>query len=139
MEICNFTEEHYSSLKEYWEQYGWVAPSLEVLPRKGFVAMKDNKVVAAAFVYMSCSGMAYMDWVIGDKNAEPLTRGKAVYKLVNECKEYAKLQGKAVVFTVTANQPLIETYKKIGFQVMESNATTLAIATDGTKLDFLKE
>lgn len=139
MEITTFTEAHYSELKEFWGQYGWVAPSIDVLPRKGYVAISDGKVIAGAFVYLSESGMALLDWVIGDKNASPLSRGKAVYMLVASCKQYAKEQGKKVLYTVTANQQLIATYEKNGFQPMETGATTMALSLDGSKLDFLKE
>lgn len=139
MEISEFKDKHYPELSSFWSQYDWIAPSIDLLPRKGFVALNEGKIVAAAFVYMSCSGMAYMDWVIGDKNAEPLTRGKAVYKVVGACQDYAKEQGKQVLFTVTANQPLLKTYEKMGFQTMESGATTMAMSLDGSKLDFLQE
>lgn len=139
MEITTFTEKHYPELVEFWSQYGWTAPSVDVLPRKGFVALDNGKVVAAAFCYMSCSGMALLDWVIGDKNAQPLTRGKAVYKVIGACKDYAKEQGKSVLYTVTANTALQETYRKIGFQDMESKATSMAMSLDGTNLSFIKE
>lgn len=139
MELSTFTEAHYPELSKFWGQYGWVAPSIDVLPRKGFVALHEGKIVAAAFCYLSCSGMALLDWVIGDKNAQPLTRGKAVYKVIGACQEYAKEQGKSVLYTVTANQALQETYRKIGFQDMEKGATSMAMSLDGTKLDFIKE
>lgn len=139
MELTNFNDKHYIELSQFWGQYGWVAPSIDVLPRKGFVALQNGKIVAAAFVYMSCSGMALLDWVIGDKQAHPLIRGKAVYKVINACQDYAKEQGKSVLYTVTANKALQETYRKIGFQDMESNATSMAMSLDGTKLDFIKE
>lgn len=139
MNIVTFKTEHYEDLASFWEQYGWKAPSEEVLPKKGFVALSDGKPVAAAFVYLSCSGMALLDWVIGDKNASPMTRSKAVFAVVNACKEYAKESDKKVLYTVTANQALMETYRRMGFKDMESNATTLAMSLDGSSLEFLKE
>lgn len=138
MKITPFKEEHYPELCQFWGQYGWVAPSIDVLPKKGFVALSDGKLVAAAFCYLSCSQMALLDWVIGDQNASPLTRGKAVYKVIGACKEYAVGQNKSVLYTVTANTALQETYRKIGFQDMEKGATSMAMSLDGTKLDFIK-
>lgn len=139
MEITSFSDKHYTELSKFWGQYGWIAPSIDLLPRKGFVALDNGKIVAASFCYMSCSGMALLDWVIADKESQPLTRGKAVYKVINACKDYAKEQGKSVLYTVTANTALQETYRKIGFQDMESKATSMAMSLDGTKLDFIKE
>lgn len=139
MEIQPFKTEHYSELSSFWSQYGWPPPKEEVLPKKGFVAIFNGKIVAASFIYLSCSGMALLDWVIGDKQADPLLRAKAVYNVVNACKDYAKEQNKCVLYTITANKNLQETYKKIGFTEMETNATTMAMSLDGSPLDFLKE
>lgn len=139
MEIQPFKTEHYSELSSFWSQYGWVAPKEEVLPKKGFVAIYNGKIVAASFVYLSCSGMALLDWVIGNKQVESSVRGKAVYNVISACKDYAKEQDKCVLYTVTANQVLQEIYKKVGFKNMETNATTMAISLNGLPLDFLKE
>ncbi len=139
MEITRYTEAHYADLVSYWAQYGWAAPKESLLPKVGFVAIDNGKAIAAAFVYQSCSGMALLDWVIGDQNAQPLTRGKAVYKVINSCKDYAKAEGFQVLYTVTGNTALQDTYRKIGFSDMERNATSMAMSLDGSKLDFLKE
>lgn len=139
MDYVEYKSEHHPELSKFWAQYGWVAPSDDVLPKKGFVAMHEGKLVAAAFVYQSCSGMALLDWVIGDMEAPPLTRGKAVYTVINACKEYAKTKGFKVLYTVTANENLQATYRKIGFKDMEKNATSMALSLDGTSLDFIKE
>ena len=139
MQICQFQKQHYEQLRGYWQQYGWVSPDMDLLPKNGFVAIKDDKVVAAAFVYQSCSGMALLDWVIADKNAQPLTRGKAVYSVINACRDFAKDKGFKVLYTVTANEHLQDTYRKIGFKDMEKNATSMAMSLDGSSLGFLRE
>ena len=139
MELTSFNSKHYEELSRFWGQYGWVAPSEELLPKKGYVAMQDGKIVAAAFVYLSCSNMALLDWVIGDKDASPLSRDKAIYGVIKACQEYARKQNKTVLYTVTANTALQATYRKLGFADMKAGATSMAMSLDGTKLDFLKE
>lgn len=139
MDLVEYRPEYHGELSKLWAQYDWVAPSDEVLPKKGYVAIENGQPVAAAFVYLSCSGMALLDWVIGDKNASPLTRGKAVYKVLGACKAYAIKEGKKVLYTVTANTALQDTYRKMGFKDMEKGATTLAMSLDGSDLGFLKE
>lgn len=139
MDISEYKTSHYQELKGFWSQYGWSAPSEDLLPRKGYVAIHDGKIVAAAFVYRSCSGMAMLDWVIGNKEAEAQVRGKGVYKAVQACKDYAKQEGFKVLYTITGNKNLQETYRMIGFQDMEQNITSMAMSLDGSQLDFLKE
>lgn len=138
MDIVEFRTPHYPSLSEFWRLYGWAPPAEDVLPKKGFVSLFSGKVVGAAFVYLSCSGMAFLDWVVVDPIAAPILRGKSVYKTVLACRDYAKEQGKTVLYTVTSTAPLLRTYKKIGFETMEKKATTMAVSLDGTKTDFLR-
>lgn len=138
MEVVEFRCTHHDALKNIWSQYGWDAPSIEVLPRKGFVVFFMGKIVGAAFIYLSCHGMAFLDWVVVDMFASPIVRGKSVYKSVLACKDYAQKEGKRVLYTVTANESLLKSYKKMGFNVMEKNATTMAMSLDGTKTDFLR-
>lgn len=138
MEVVEFRYTHHDALGKIWAQYDWEAPSMEVLPKKGFVVFCMGKIVGAAFIYLSCSGMAFLDWVVVDMFVSPLIRGKAVYKAVIACKDYAQKEGKKVLYTVTANESLLKSYKKMGFMNMEQNATTMAMSLDGTKTDFLR-
>lgn len=138
MDVVEFRYTHHDALAKIWEQYGWNAPSIEVLPKKGFVVFFMGKIVGASFVYLSCNGMAFLDWVVVDMFASPMVRGRAVYKSVIACKDYALKEGKKVLYTVTANEALLKSYKRMGFSVMEKNATTMAVSLDGTKTDFLR-
>lgn len=138
MDIVEFRTEHHSTLSAFWELYGWTAPAEDLLPKKGFVGISGGKIVGAAFVYLSEAGMAFLDWVIVDPLALPMSRGKCVYRVVEACKAYAKEQGKKVLYTVTANDSLLKSYRRMGFENMEKNATTMALSLDGTKTDFLR-
>lgn len=138
MDIVQYRSSHYDALSKFWAQYGWEAPPEDVLPKQGFTAIDNGKIVGAAFVYLSCSGMALLDWVIVDKHALPFTRGRATHDVIEACREYAKSQGKRVLYTITANKSLIASYERLGFEKMEQNATTMALSLDGTKTEFLR-
>lgn len=138
MDVLEYGPSHYAELSRCWQQYGWNPPDEALLPKKGFVAFAGGKLIGASFVYMSCSGMAFLDWVVVDPYASELNRGKAVFKTIDACKEYAKAQGKQVLYTVTANKALLRSYKKMGFEDMEPKASTMAMSLDGTKTDFLR-
>lgn len=138
MDVVQYRSTHYDALGQFWAQYGWEAPHEDVLPKTGFTAIDNGKIVGAAFVYLSCSGMALLDWVIVDQHALPFTRGKATLAVVEACKEYAKSEGKKVLYTVTANKSLIASFERVGFEKMEQDATTMALSLDGTKTEFLR-
>lgn len=123
----------------FWERYGWTAPSQDILPRNGFVAVSAlGRVVGAAFVYLSQESMALLDWVVADPSALEISRGRAVHKTVQACKALALKEGKKVLYTVTANEALLRAYERMGFNDMEKNATTMAMSLDGSKIDFLR-
>lgn len=138
MDVIKFKEEHYPVLKEWWSQYGWEAPQLETLPKTGFIALSEGKPVVAGFLYKTDSSMAFMDWIIGDKNASALSRGKGAHLVVSSIIQDARESGFQVLYTVTANQPLIESYKRQGLQEMEPGATTLAMSLTDKQLNFLR-
>lgn len=138
MDVVEFRTSHYAELAGIWERYGWTPPSEEVLPKRGYVMISGGKVVGASFIYISCSGMAYLDWIVVDPLAHPMARGKCVHKTIQACLDYSKSLGKTVAYTVTANKSLLKALKKLGFQDMETHATTMAMSLDGTKTDFLR-
>lgn len=139
MDLVRFEDKHYPILKEWWAQYGWIAPELDCLPRIGYVALVEGKPICAGFFYQSCSGMALMDWVISDKNAPALTRGKSVHKLIDTIIKEAKGAGFKVLYTVTANEHLLAAYERHGLKRMETGATTMAMSLTDKSLEFLKE
>ena len=82
--------------------------------------------------------MCIMDWMIADKESNSTDRKESVVKLIGIIKEVVNKHGYEVIYTVTVNKHLVETYKKLGFQVMENDATTMAFSINNN-LDFLKE
>jgi len=136
----NFTtfipEKHYESLRSYWSQYDWVAPELSVLPNTGYVVEVDSKVVCACFVYETNSKMAFMDWVIADKDANKDIRKQALGLCLDSSIKTTLSNGYTYIYTVTANNPLVETYKSIGFEPMETQATSLVYSNNNK--EFLR-
>lgn len=139
MEIVKFDDKkHYEQLRVFWSQYDWKAPELDCLPRTGFVAEHEGKTIGACFYYKSNSKMCFMDWMIADKEADSHIRRLAVLQLIGVIKNTAKDAGIKVIYTVTGNLKLVETYKQLGFQIMEQNAVTMAHST-AQDLDFLRD
>lgn len=128
---------HYEQLRVFWKQYDWIAPEVDVLPETGYVAMVDDKPIAACFVYLSNSALCFMDWMIADKEANPDHRKEAVNGLIDKIKEQASESGYKIIYTITANTHLIGIYGEHGFQPMEKNAYSMAFSTN-KNTDFLR-
>lgn len=136
----NFTtfipEKHYETLRSYWSQYDWVAPELSLLPSTGYVVEVDSKVVCACFVYQSNSKMSIMDWVIADKEANKDVRKQAIGLCISEATKATLNAGYTHIYTVTATPVMIETYKLMGFEPMETQATSLVYSNNNK--EFLR-
>ena len=78
--------------------------------------------------------------MIGDKDADKDIRSEAVDKLIEQLCERAVIEKSSLVYLVTKTDVLIERYKKHGFHVMETGATTM-IKTLDTNLstEFLED
>lgn len=138
MEIVKFNDkEHYEALRMFWAQYDWEAPELDCLPRTGFVAQNETGIIGACFYYKTNSKMAMMDWLIADKESDKEHRNVAVLMLIEKIKTELKDAGVKIIYTITANKKIVETYKRMGFQVMEEGVVSMAHSTN-KNLDFLR-
>lgn len=138
MEVIKFDSElHFEVLKSWWLQYGWVVPELETLPPTGFIAVSNGAPICAGFCYFTDSKMAFMDWIIGDRSADKELRKQGVDMVINALITRAKEKEVGIIYTVTGNTHLINTYKELGFGEMEKNISSLAYSFN-KDTDFLK-
>lgn len=127
MKIVKFNKDnHYKTLKGFWEQYDWSAPKIEYLPKTGYVSKVGGEIIAACFYYRTNSQMAILDWLIADRNSDRRIREMAIVKLIKKIKAEAVLKGFSVLYTISGNARLIETYEGHGFEMMERDAYTMA-------------
>ena len=62
---------HYDTvLVQWWKDWGWVPPKRDILPNDGTGGMMvlDGKIpVCAGFMYATNSKVAWVDWIISNK------------------------------------------------------------------------
>jgi hypothetical protein len=138
MDVVSFNRIHYPELVSWWKSYGWMPPSIDALASQGFIAVENGAILAAAFIYQTCSSIAFMDWIVAKKNQPKETRQKAVKSVIEACKQYAKDEGYDIVYTITANIHMQDTYRSLGFKDMEKNAVSMAFNIKANELEFLK-
>ena len=78
---------------------------------------KDTTPVVAGFIYFTNSDAAVVEWVISNPEYKDQDRKEAVELLLQVIEEVCKKQGKKYLFTIGRNKHLIETHKKLGWEV----------------------
>jgi hypothetical protein len=116
-------ESDWNELPSWWKWWRWPDVSRETLPLNGLggiMVYKDNINIAAGFLYLSNSNVAWLDWIISNPEYKDKDRKQALELLINTLEEVAKQQGYSVIITITKSKHLIDTHKKLGYTVDEN-------------------
>ena len=103
----------------WWKDWGWkTAPAKDFLPENGeggLMVMLGNKPVCAAFIYLSSNAdVAWIEWVVSDKNIKE-NRNEALNYLIEALILYCKELDMKYVFSNNNNQHLIKKFLNLGF------------------------
>ena len=115
--------EDYKFINEWW--IGWGenhAPSLGDLPNRGLsgvIVEKDNKPIAANYIYLTNSNMAYLANAISDPSYKSKDRLEIIQVLLNECVRRAEALGCTFVWCTSNEKGVIKRCKKAGFVIGE--------------------
>ena len=98
----------------------WTAPSLDFLPDNGiggYIVHDGDTPICAGFMYTTNSKAVWCDWIISNlhyKNREK--RKDALSLLIQTITDKAKSLDKKYVYALIKNKPLINVYKKVGYE-----------------------
>ena len=104
----------------WWKWWRWPEVNRSVLPLNGLggiMVYKNNIPIAAGFLYLSNSEVAWLDWIVSNPEYKDEDRKQALELLINTLEEVAKQQGYSVIITITKSKHLIDTHKKMGYTV----------------------
>jgi hypothetical protein len=103
----------------WWKQWGWEPPQRDFLPNdgKGGIIVYDEDVpVCAGFMYITNSKVAWVDWIISNKEyTKKPQRKDAIKLLVSELTEICKLTGSKYSYALIKNESLINIYLELGY------------------------
>jgi hypothetical protein len=103
----------------WWQQWGWEPPQKDFLPNdgKGGIIVYDDEIpVCAGYMYLTNSKVAWVDWIISNKEyTKKPQRKDAIKLLVSALTEICKNTGSKYVYALIKSQSLIETYEKLGY------------------------
>lgn len=121
MKIRPFEITDYLTLHNWWKEYDWQSIPLKSLPQTGFII--DD--YCAGFLYKTDSDIAWLEWIVSNKNANKKEKSQALDLLITTLTETAKTNGFRVIFTSVAHKGLTEKYKTLGFKETDSRMTNL--------------
>lgn len=106
-------------LVDWWKQWGWVAPEKDFLPddgRGGYIVYDGDTPICAGFIYVTNSRVAWVDWIISNKDyKEREVRKQAIGLLVESLTNISKMSGSKYAYALIKNNSLIKTYEALGY------------------------
>ena len=114
------TESDYKDiLVGWWADWNWTAPVRDFLPdngKGGLMVMDGDEPVCAGFVYITNSKAAWCDWIISSKEyRKKPQRRQALRLLIESLTDVCRSHGYRYVYALIKSNPLIETYKELGY------------------------
>jgi hypothetical protein len=103
----------------WWQQWGWEPPQKDFLPndgKGGIIVYDDETPVCAGYMYLTNSKVAWVDWIISNKEyTKKPQRKDAIKLLVSALTEICKNTGSKYVYALIKSQSLIGTYEELGY------------------------
>ena len=123
LNIRKLNNTDYDTLVKWWNGWKeWSPPSREFLPDNGtggFIVEKNNKPIVAGFIYSTNSKAALLEWIVSDPAYRDDDREMAIELLITASENVCKEMGYKYVFTIGRNKNLINTHKKLKWNVDE--------------------
>jgi len=122
LKVRELKESDWDTLVNWWLSWEeWkIHPTKEMLPMNGIgglIVECDNAPIVAGFLYLTNSKVAWMEWIISDKNYREKNKKEAVALLISSLEQVAKNTGAGVILSVTQNKSLLNIHEELGFTV----------------------
>ena len=103
----------------WWKDWEWEPPRKDFLPDNGvggMLVLDHQTPVCAGFIYMTNSSVAWVDWIISNKNYKGKTnRKKALLMLIDVLTASCKNSGANYVYALIKHQGLQKIYQELGY------------------------
>jgi hypothetical protein len=118
--IIPLDESHYDEvLVGWWKDWKWVPPLKDFLPdngKGGLIIYDDKTPVCAGFIYMTNSKVAWIDWIISNKDYKKKpNRQQAISLLIHTLTQIAKNADNVFAYALIKHKGLIGVYEQEGY------------------------
>lgn len=124
-EIRTLKEEDYKDLLVgWWKDWGWQPPKQNFLPMNGtggFLISDKGTPICAGFIYNTNSSVAWIDWIISNKNyRKKPERKEALQLLINTLTNVAENMSCKYMYALIKHPGLMDIYESSGYTKGES-------------------
>lgn len=110
-------DDDYELLCSWWNSWRFPCPPRECLPKNGLIVCDDEGPLYAGFLFFTDSNIAWMEWIVSNKEASPKRKRGALDFLVSLFSEMAKGANVKHVFTSTVRPEFVNSLCRCGFEV----------------------
>jgi hypothetical protein len=104
-------------LVDWWKDWGWTAPERDFLPDNGmggYIVYDGEIPVCAGFIYVTNSRVAWVDWIISNKEYKEKRR-EAITMLIDALTNLSRMSGSKYAYALIKNESLIKMYESLGY------------------------
>jgi len=113
-------KEDYETICKWWKWWRWPVIPREMLPDKGksgFIVEKNNIPIVSAFLYLTNSTGALLEWIVSNPEYREDDRKEAIELLITNAEVVCKNMGITYMFSIGRSKHLMKTHEKLGWQV----------------------
>jgi len=113
-------KEDYETICKWWKWWRWPVIPREMLPDKGksgFIVEKNNIPIVSAFLYLTNSTGALLEWIVSNPEYREDDRKEAIELLITSAEDVCKNMGITYMFSIGRSKHLMKTHEKLGWQV----------------------
>jgi hypothetical protein len=122
LNIRSIQESDWEMLQSWWKAWGWPEMSKDLLPLNGLgglIVEKENKPIAAGFLYLTNSKVAWTEWIVSDPDYRETDRAECLTMLVSGLEDVAISTGYKIILSIGRNKGLLNIHKELGYTVDE--------------------
>ncbi len=113
-------EEDYETICAWWKRWGWTILPKTALPdnaKSGFMVEKNGEPIVSAFLYLTNSTGALLEWIVSNPEYRQGDRKDAIELLINESEKFCKNMGITFIFSIGRSKHLMDAHEKLGWHV----------------------
>jgi hypothetical protein len=123
LKLRELKESDWDTLQSWWKEWQWPAITKEMLPLNGLgglMVCKGDIPVVAGFLYLTNSNIAWMEWIISNKEYREGDRKQALEMLILGLEGIALSVDKTIILSIGRNKGLINAHKNLGYTIDEN-------------------
>jgi len=113
-------ESDWDTLLSWWKWWRWPELNKDVLPMNGtggLMVCKGDTPIAAGFLYLTNSKVAWLDWIVSNPEYREDDRKDSLALLIDGLETVAINEGCSTIISITRNKSLMDIHSKLGYTI----------------------